>query len=117
MNKANTRKLLFDGGRNDTFNSGKFKLIKKNFFRGVSEKIFGCWVRCSPPIFRVSQKGLGEWGTVLTWWGQQSSIEGGDTLGKKGNTWAIILGDNPSGYCFVLTKLGPASFFNSSHKT
>ena len=79
--------------------------------------MFSCWVRFSPPIFRVSQKGSGKRGTVHTWWGQQNNIGGGDILGTKENTWGIILGDNPSGYCFILRNLGPASFSTFSHKT
>ena len=38
------------------------------------------------PNLRVSQKGLGEEGTVHTWWEQQSNIKEGDIVGQKGDT-------------------------------
>ena len=32
-------------------------------------------------------------------------------FGKKGDTWVIILGDNPAGHCFALRDLLPSRFF------
>ena len=37
--------------------------------------------------------------------GEQSKPEGCNnflTFGKKGDTWCMILGDNPAGHCFIL---------------
>ena len=84
-------------GKNYTFNSERFKSIKGDFSDGENEYIFGCWVGFSP-IPRVSHKGSGERGTVHTWWEQQFF----DIFVKKGDTWHMILGDNPAGHCFVL---------------
>ena len=84
--------------------------MKGDYFAGGNEKIFGCRVECSP-IPRVSLKGSGDGGTVHTWCLQQSSIKGGNIFGKKRDTWGIILGDNPAGYCFLLRDLVPSSFF------
>ena len=36
-------------------------------------------------------------------------------FGKKGDTWGIILGENPTGHCFALRDLGPTSFFEIRH--
>ena len=48
------------------------------------------------PICRVTHKGLGEGGTVHTWWVQQFC----DIFGKKGDAWHMVLGDNPAGHGF-----------------
>ena len=104
-----TWKLLFDGRRNDTFDSGRCKSIKWDFSAGRNEEIFDCWVGVSP-ILRISHKGSWEGGTVHTWWVQKkkkTNIKGRDIFGKEG----IILGDIPAEHCFVLRDLVLSSFF------
>ena len=53
-------------------------------------------------IPKVSYKGSGEVEAVHTYWGQQSKVKGGDTLGQIKGVKFIILGDNPAEQCFVL---------------
>ena len=53
---------MFDGGRNETFDSEGFKSIKGNFSDGGNEQIFGYWVGFFP-ISRVTHEGSGEGGT------------------------------------------------------
>ena len=93
-------KIVIWWGRNKTFNSKRFKSIKGDFSDGENEYIFGCWVGFFP-IPRVIHKGSGEKRTVHTWWMQQFC----DILGKKGDAWHMILGDNPAGHGFVLRDL------------
>ena len=71
---------------------------------------FGCWLGFSP-IPRVFHKGSGERGTVHTWWVQQFF----DIFVKKGDTWHVILGDNPAGHYFVLKHLFLIELFQISH--
>ena len=40
-----------------------------------------------------------------------------DILGKKGDTWHMILEYNPTGNCFVLRKLVLIKFFQVSHNS
>ena len=87
-------------GRNETFDSEKFEFIKGGFSDEENDSIFGCWVGFFP-IPRVTHKGLGEGGTVHTWWLQQFC----DIFGKKGDVWHMILEDNPAGHSFVLRDL------------
>ena len=63
------------------------------------------------PIPRVAHKGLGEGGTVHTWWAQQYC----DIFGKKGDDWHMILGRNPAGHGFVLRGLVLIELFQISH--
>ena len=53
----------------------------------------------------------GKKGTVHTWWVQQVF----DIFGKKGDTWCMILGDNPAGHGFVLKDLVLIELFRISH--
>ena len=46
-----------------------------------------------------------------TWWVQQFC----DIFGKKGDTWHMILGDNPAGHGFVLRDLVLIELFQISH--
>ena len=91
--------------------------MKGDFYGGGNEKIFGCSVESPPPLplppnSRVSHKGPGEGGgTVHTWLVQKGNIKGGGIFGKKGDTWGVILEDNPATHCFVLRDLGSSSFF------
>ena len=87
-------------GKDDTFNSKRFKSIKGDFSDGKDEYIFECWVGFSP-IPRSSHKKLGERRAVHTWWVQQFF----DIFVKKGDTLHLILGDNPAVHCFVLRDL------------
>ena len=96
-------------GRNETFDSERFKSIKRNFSDGKNELIFGSWVRFFP-IPRVSHKGSVEGRTVHTWWVKQYF----DIFGKKEDTWRMILGYN-SGHCFVLRDLVLIELFKISH--
>ena len=60
-----------------------YKSITGNFSGGGNKQIFGCWAGFSS-ISKVFHKGLGDGGTVHTWWVQQNSIKGGDILiGKE----------------------------------
>ena len=102
-------KIAIWWGRNDTFDSGRYKSINRSF-SGGNGKVFGCWVGFSP-ISRVSHKGSRE--------GRQSTLGGcnkptGQTFGMKGDTSGIILGDNAAGYCFVWRDLVSSSFSNKS---
>ena len=54
-------------------------------------------------------KGSGERGTVHTWWVQQFF-----EIFVKGDTWHMILGDNPAGQCFVLRDLVLIELFQMS---
>ena len=63
------------------------------------------------PIPRVAHKGLGEGGTVHTWWAQQYC----DIFSKKGDDWHMILGHNPAGHGFVLRGLVLIELFQISH--
>ena len=90
-----TWKSLFDGGRNETFDSKRFKSIKGDFSDGGNEQIFGCWVGFLL-ILRVTHKGSGEGVTFHTWWVQIFC----DIFGKSGDAWHIILRDNPAGHGF-----------------
>ena len=61
---------------------GGCKFIKVDFLLGEMSKFLAVgWD--FPTIFRVSNKGLGKWGTVHTWQGQQSNINGGGIFGQK----------------------------------
>ena len=65
------------------------------------------------PIPRVSHKGSGQRGTVRIWCVQQFS----DIFVKKGDTWHMILGDNPAGNCFVLRDLVLIKLFQINHNS
>ena len=92
--------MLFDGGRNKSFDIERFKSIKGDFSDEGNEDIFGSWVGfCLIP--RVTHKGSGEGGRRHTWWVQQFC----DIFGKRGDAWHMILGDNPTGHGFVLRDL------------
>ena len=103
-------KITIWWGRNVTFDSKIFKSIKGNFSDGGYQQIFGCWIGFLP-IPRVLHKGSGDGGTVHTWWVQHFF----NILGKKGDTWHMILGYNPAGNCFVLRDLTLIKFFQISH--
>ena len=67
-------------GGNDTFDRGACKYTEGNFSSGGNENFLGDgWD--SPPISRVSYKGLGERGAVHSCWGQQINIKEGDIFG------------------------------------
>ena len=88
-------------GRNETFDSKRFKSITGDFSDGGNEQTFGCWVGFFP-IARVTHKVSGKGGTVhMTWWVQQFC----DIFSKKGDAWHMIPGDNPAGHGFVLRDL------------
>ena len=72
--------------------------------------MFGCLVLFFP-IATVSHKYSEEGETVHTWWVQQFC----DILGKKGDGWHMILGDNPVGHGFVLRDLVLIELFQLSH--
>ena len=103
-------KIAIWWGRNETFNSKKFKSIIGYFSDGGNEYIFGVWVGIFP-IPRVSHKGWRERGTVHALWVQQFF----DIFVKKRDTWHMILGDNPPRHCFVLRDLILIEFFQISH--
>ena len=105
-----TWKLLFDGERNQTFDSKRFKYIKGNISDGGNMQIFSSWVGFSS-IPRVSHKGSGGGWTVHTWWVQQYF----DIFGKKGDTCRMILRYNPAGHYFVLRDLALIELFQISH--
>ena len=88
----------------------RFKSVKGDFSDGKNEYIFGCWAGFSF-IPRVSHKGSGERGTVHTWWVQQFF----DIFVKKGDTWDMILGDNPDGHWFGWRDLFLIKLFQVSH--
>ena len=103
-------KIAIWWGRNETFDNERFKSIKGDFSDGGNEQIFGCWVGFSS-IPRVSRKDSEkEWGKVHTWRVQFFNI-----FSKKGDTWHMILGDNPAGHCFVLRDLVLIELFQISH--
>ena len=63
--KDNYLKTTVWWGRNETFDSERFKSIKGNFSDGGNEQIFGCWVGFFP-IPRASHKSSGEGGAAHT---------------------------------------------------
>ena len=66
----------------------------------------------SAAVAKVSNKGLGEWwATVLTWRVQQFF----DIFVKEGDTARMILGDNSTGHCFILTDLVLIRLFQINH--
>ena len=89
--------MLFDGEETKLLIANDLNLLREILLIGD----FCYWVGF-PPIPWVSHEGSGEGGgTVDTWWVQQFF----DILVKKGDTWRMILGDNPAGHCFVLRDL------------
>ena len=94
LHRVITWKLLLDG------EEIKLLIVKDlNLLRGVFwwERWVNFWLLLRIfPIPRVSHKGSGERGTVHTWGVHQFF----DIFVKKGDTWHIILWDNPAGHCF-----------------
>ena len=87
-------------GRNETFDSERFKSIKSIFLmREMNNFLADGWDFSPSPGFPTKVQGKG--GTVHTWWVQWFC----DIFGKKGDVWHMILGDNPAGHAFVLRDL------------
>ena len=112
LHRLITWKLLFDG-EGMTLDSGRLNLLRGIFLVMEMGK-FSAVGWDFPTISKVFHKGLGEEGTVHTWWMQQSNIKGGDVSVKT-----EIPGYNSrSSSCwtlFCIKRLRSIKLFQTSH--